>query len=153
MFRLLPGRHCRSGGQPAQVAGGVRFHPEQGRRRLVWFGRLPGASGHQTCRACGPCLGALRESSRSASANAVQARLCTMSTVRPECAATAAATLPRKMPERPLLPWEPSTIRLASRSSATRAIPFHVVGSLTAQVWARKPAACASGTPARAGPR
>ena len=33
-------------------------------------------------------------------------------TVRPECAATAPATLPTKMPVRPLLPWEPSTIRL-----------------------------------------
>jgi len=44
----------------------------------------------------------------------IQARLCTMSTVRPECAATAPATLPKKMPGNPLLPWEPRTIRLAS---------------------------------------
>ena len=32
------GRHCGSGEQPAKVAGGVRFRPEQASRRLVSFG-------------------------------------------------------------------------------------------------------------------
>jgi hypothetical protein len=31
-------RHCGSGEQPAKVAGGVRFRPEQASRRLVSFG-------------------------------------------------------------------------------------------------------------------
>jgi len=44
----------------------------------------------------------------------VQARLCTISTVRAECAATAPATLPKNLPGKPLLPWEPSTISPAS---------------------------------------
>ena len=51
---------------------------------------------------------------------------CTISTERRECAATALATLPRRTPPRPLRPWEPSTIRRASCSSASSAMPFQV---------------------------
>ena len=54
---LLLRRHCRSGEQPAQVAGSVRFHPEQGRRPLVWFGRLPR---HQAIKPAGPVVNAFR---------------------------------------------------------------------------------------------
>ena len=41
-------------------------------------------------------------------------------------ATTAAVTLPSRCPTRPLRRWEPSTIRLAPRSSATSTIPFQV---------------------------
>jgi len=55
--RLLPGRHCRSGEQPAKVAGRVRFRAEQPSRRLVSFGCLPT---HQTIEPAGPVFHALR---------------------------------------------------------------------------------------------
>ena len=48
-------RHCRSGEQPAKVAGGVRFRPEQASRRLVSFGCLPTHQAHRACRTCVPC--------------------------------------------------------------------------------------------------
>ena len=51
------GRHCRSGEQPAEVAGGVRFHPDRGRHRLVWFGCLPR---HQSIEPAGPAVPGFR---------------------------------------------------------------------------------------------
>jgi hypothetical protein len=51
---------------------------------------------------------------------------CTISTEDAECATTAAVTLPSRCPTSPLRRWEPSTIRLASRCSATSTMPFHV---------------------------
>src|SRR4029077_18162803 len=112
----------------------------------AWFGNgMPVASFNEVSRSASGARTA-RRSGRVL----VQACLCTISTVRPECAATAAATLPRKTPARPLLPWEPSAIRLASRWSATRAIPFHVGASVSSRLSARKPAACASEAPCAA---
>ena len=49
-----------------------------------------------------------------------------ISTERCEWAATASATLPISTLASPVRPWEPSTIRLASCSSAVLTIPFQV---------------------------
>ena len=61
-------------------------------------------------------------------------------TERRECAATASATLPISTPANPVRPWEPSTIRPASCSSATSTMPFQVGADSTAAARALNPA-------------
>src|SRR5690349_13964718 len=75
---------------------------------------------------------------------------CTISTERPEWAATAPATLPTTTPARPLRPCEPRTIRRASCSSAYSAIAFQIGETSSSALWARKPAASASAAPSAA---
>ena len=60
---------------------------------------------------------------------------------------TAAATLPSSCPRTPLRRWEPSTIRLALRSSAVSTIPFQVGAASTAMLCDRNPAFSASEAP------
>jgi hypothetical protein len=60
------GRLCKSGEQPAEVAGGVRFHPDRGRRRVVWFGCLPRCQSIEPAGPAVPGFRANRVSGRAA---------------------------------------------------------------------------------------
>src|SRR5437764_12360297 len=69
---------------------------------------------------------------------------CTTRTDTDVWVTTAVVTLPSRCPTSPLRRWEPSTIRLALRSSAVSMIPFQVGTASTAMLCDRNPAVSAS---------